>query len=454
MSTKRQGVGALILCVLLTGSFYLRCESLWRTVVVPPEIRADAKDYFAYAFNVRHHGIYSRDVRGLAGEAVNLPPDAVRSPGYPLYLTLFLGSESIGAFLVNVLFSQVVISTFTVVLAFLMYRRFLSLFWSSLAAFFTALSPHLIVANSYLLTETLFCFLLVAACWWGGLTASKTSWKTIAVLGSLLAVANLVRPSLLFFPFLLALVPGAVLPRGQNRHFRGAAALLAGFALITIPWFGRNLVSLRQFSDNTLQIAFLHHGIYPDFMYNHKAESYGFPYRFDPRTPEISRSTGTVLEEIVRRFASEPGEQAMWYLFKKPVFFWSWDLVQGQGDAFVYPVSRTPYANDPLFVWSHRLMRLIHYPLIWAGLLGCILAWLPGASRKTEPEARAAARFISLLLLYFTVLHMAGAPFPRYSVPLRPLIYGMAMFAAAFVWDSARNRSRYSRSLIDEKAGT
>jgi hypothetical protein len=38
-------------------------------------------------------------------------------------------------------------------------------------------------------------------------------------------------------------------------------------------------------------------------------------------------------------------------------------------------------------------------------------------------------RYISALLIYFTVLHMVGAPFPRYSVPLRPFQYAMALYA-------------------------
>ena len=52
------------------------------------------------------------------------------------------------------------------------------------------------------------------------------------------------------------------------------------------------------------------------------------------------------------------------------------------------------------------------------------------------------ARFISALLIYFTLLHMAGAPFPRYAVPLRPLLYAMAMFTLSYCVDMIRNRIR------------
>ena len=36
------------------------------------------------------------------------------------------------------------------------------------------------------------------------------------------------------------------------------------------------------------------------------------------------------------------------------------------------------------------------------------------------------AQGISLLCVYFTALHMVGAPIPRYTVPLRPMLYAMA----------------------------
>jgi len=437
--TWRKYTSTCILCMLLAVGFYLRNESLWQTVVVHPAIRADARDYFMYAYNWYHHGVYSKDPRGLseAAEIDGILPDAVRTPGYPLFLTLFMGSQPIAVILVHILSAQVLISTLTVALAYSMYRRFLHLFWTASAALLTALSPHLIVVNSYVLTETLFCFFLVAAAWWMSVTSSRVSWKATGVLGALLAAAYLIRPSLQYFPLLLALSFYAATPNRQGA--KGAVAILLGFMLFVAPWFVRNLTTLHQLSDDTLRVGFLHHGIYPDFMYDHQSETYGYPYKYDPRSSEIGRSTGTVVAEIVEQFRNAPAELSIWFFLKKPVAFWSWDMVQGQGDVFIYAVSRTPYYDQPIFVQSHRLMRFLHYPLVCLGMLGCILAWLPAATRELGPEALPVAKFISLLLIYFTGLHVVGAPFPRYSIPLRPFIYGMAIFSAAFLWSHVRH---------------
>jgi hypothetical protein len=125
---------------------------------------------------------------------------------------------------------------------------------------------------------------------------------------------------------------------------------------------------------------------------------------------------------------------------KKPMAFWSWNIVQGQGDVFVYPVSKTPYWNQPIFQMHHGFMRSLHAPLVLLGLLGCVMAWLPAAAQQLSPVGAATARFISLLLTYYTALHMFGFPEPRYSIPLRPFLYGMSLFAACMIWVQMRFR--------------
>ena len=186
-------------------------------------------------------------------------------------------------------------------------------------------------------------------------------------------------------------------------------------------------------------VNFLHHGMYPSFTFQNVTESYGHPYTHDPRSDEISKDIESVLKEIVRRFHDDTLKHTKWFLLQKPVALWSWDIVNGWGDVFIYQVSKSPYQNRILFQWTHRLMRAIHWPLVVLCMFGCLLVWFPRSMIGLSEESAFAARFASLLLIYYTLLHMVGAPFPRYSVPLRPFLYGMALFTPYLIISAIRN---------------
>ena len=427
----------LLLGALISISFFIRMEMLSATVV-RASIIADARDYFAYAYNLRHHQVYSRDIQGLPPRSQRPESDAVRSPGYPIFLSLFMGEAPNQRTLLWICSAQVLISTFTVWISYLIYKRFLQSGWAETAATLTAISPHLISMNIYLLTETLFCFALCVTAWIFSRVTLRPSSLGWLVLGASLGLANLIRPSLQLF--MLAIAFYFLFHLKFRSGIKASVLVMAGFMIAVAPWHIRNLATIEKWSDDRLQINFLHHGMYPDFMYNSQKESYGFPYRFDPRSDEISRSTESVLSEIVDRFRREPIEQIAWYLLKKPMAFWSWDIVQGQGDVFVYAVSKTPYWDQPIFRFSHGFMRSLHALLVLLGFLGCVMACLPAAVQRLSSVGAATARFISLLLTYYTALHMLGFPEPRYSVPLRPFLYGMCLFAASMMWTHVRLR--------------
>jgi hypothetical protein len=176
-------------------------------------------------------------------------------------------------------------------------------------------------------------------------------------------------------------------------------------------------------------INFLHHGLYPDFKYQQKAESYRRPYQFDPRSDIIKSGVASVMSEIIKRFRGEPATYLKWYLLGKPLKFWSWDTVQGHGDMYVYYVSASPFKSRPLFQGILKLMKFIHGPLALLAILMSLVLWIAPRIMAVNPAQLCMLRFISALLLYYTALHMVGAPFPRYSVPLRPFQFAMGLYA-------------------------
>ena len=176
-------------------------------------------------------------------------------------------------------------------------------------------------------------------------------------------------------------------------------------------------------------------GVYRDFMYEGRPETYAYPYRYDARFEETTASLDVVLREIAAQFAAAPAEELGWYL-RKPFLAWGWNEVQGSGDVFIYPVTRTPYAERLHFRASHLLMRTLHVPLVALMGVGAILAWLPGRWSRLGDDARFAARVLSLLVLYHAAMMSVGLPLPRYASRCVPACTLLAMLplAAALRW--------------------
>jgi 4-amino-4-deoxy-L-arabinose transferase-like glycosyltransferase len=304
-------------------------------------------------------------------------------------------------------------------------RQFLGEKLALFTALCTAISPHMISATSYMLTETLFGFLMTTSFFFITIAIKKKTHSLFLSAGILLALASLTRPTIQYF--IVPLTIGLFFASNRlslNKNLLGS--LLLGFFIIYTPWIARNLHVLGTTSDSTLTINTLHHGIYPDFMYQSNPQTRGIPYRHDPRSAEISTSVNSVLKEIQRRFENEPLQHLKWYLLDKPITFFSWNIIAGYGDVFIYPITRSPYLNNPTFQSLHQIMYWLHWPLVILSLFGSCAAWLPNRMLGMSKNGLFALRGLSLLVLYFITVHIIGAPFPRYSIPLRPITYILA----------------------------
>ncbi|VTR64734.1 conserved membrane hypothetical protein [Desulfosarcina cetonica] len=439
----------VVVAILLVG-FYLRLAMVSEIQIDTP-FRADARQYTAYAYNLSKHRVYSLDFNGLIDKQHIAPsPDALRTPGYPLFLFLFTGSKNLDQFAVNVFYFQAILSAITIAVVYVLGRTLLSVLGAAIAAALTAISPHLINLNIYLLTETLFTFVLVLTI--GALILSgryENRYLWIAS-GILLAVATLIKPTIQYY-FLFFI--GFVLLGRESPECKKISILFiaASFLCIFSTWLFRNLVSLGYLSDPAITINTLHHGMYPHFMYNGQASTFGFPYRFDPHSQEISSSLSSVLVTIAHRFYTQPLTHLVWYL-SKPSYLFRWEMIQGIG-TFIYPVSHSPYESSWLFMRIYSLMRVIHPIVVFLSMAGMVFAWLPDRMFTMTVRQRFAGRLISLTYFYFILVHIAAAPFPRYSIPIRPFTYVLAWLGislAATMMKKKLARMRNARLTIKE----
>ena len=78
-------------------------------------------------------------------------------------------------------------------------------------------------------------------------------------------------------------------------------------------------------------------------------------------------------------------------------------------------------------------MEKTHGVLMVLALMGVLAVWLPRKLQRQPAEHIFFLRAVSLLIIYFLALHMILAPYPRYSIPMRPVLYAMALYPFVLV---------------------
>jgi 4-amino-4-deoxy-L-arabinose transferase-like glycosyltransferase len=407
----------IVLLLLFTAGLQLYVS--WETVFDQP-LRADAGEYFSYAYNLHRSGVYSLHPWWLEAPPGGVQPDSIRPPGYPLFLLALGAPRAQFDYLLRIELAQGVLAVLSVLLVYVLGRRFLPRGMAFAAAAVTAASPHLSTLATNVLSETLFTFMLLLATYASVLALEarpRKRWPWLWA-GAAWGLASLVRPTVELLPPLLA-AAAFLLPACKSLR-SGAAIGLLGFALALAPWAWRNTHADVQSPSSSLMVKALAHGSYPGFMYQDRPETFGFPYRFDPEAERIARDLPSVLHHIAGRFREEPVRYALWYL-AKPGYFLAWGNIQGW-DIFVVPVTRSPWAQDRLLYGLRLAEQLLHWPLMLLGLGGAVMLL-----RSRVPQERQAAAMVAIVVAYAVGFHIVVAPFPRYGVPFRPLLYLLAM---------------------------
>ena len=438
---------ALAIASLLAISGWFQFGAVQHTAVEGP-LRADARVYFSYAYNLANHGVYSGERTWQAASTPAPPrPQALVTPGYPLFLAA-LHPRPTPTYVLKVTRAQALMGMASVLLMFLVSRRFLPTGLAWVAGLLTALTPHLAVMSTYLLTESLFILMLFGSVLALVMALRAPSPRAAALAGLCWGLCALVRPTAQFLPVLVFLAVCAT-PRLRT-HWRTAGLGLLAFCLVLAPWQLRKLTLPRDPTQPSLMVNFVNFGGYANFMYQERPETLGRPYAFDPDIAHTQRSLGNALAAIVQRAQDDPCRYLQWFLFGKAKYFLSWDNIDGVGDVFVYPVGRSPFMDDIRFAMVRASMHWLHWPLVLAGLLGVLLVWLKPAWTGLSDSGVLAARVVAGVFLYALAFHVVGAPLPRYGIPFRPLLFPLAMvaLAAPWRWRSRRHSQRVRESQV------
>ncbi len=428
---KRLYLPLLILVVVTLTGFTIRAAYIEETVIRSP-IRADARQYVIYALNLINHKTFSVEY-----PSDSPTPDSFRSPGYPAFISLALLMSG-EKYYQSIQYSQVLLSTLMIPATYLLGTAFLPLWGALTAAFLVALSPHLVTSASYVLTETLFGTLLTVALLLFSLAIGRSKRSLFVISGLFFGLAYLVNEVALFLPFgmgiILIFTTGSE-TKGEwskkilkNPFIPGVITLIVTFSLIAGSWMIRNMISIPPGGKSGKERALitLVHGTYPGFIYKNPRYKY-YPYREDPEFEKYTESYSSFARIFLERFKERPLRHVTWYLFEKPYYIWSWNIIQGQGDVYIYPVVKSLYQKSSLANSTRVLMKILH-PAVMILSLGAIVLMLKQLISGGEQDSRVLV-LLFVPIIYFTLIYTVFAPLPRYSIPLRPILYLFSVWA-------------------------
>ncbi len=415
---KRILIASSIICLATV----LRLTYVTRTEVYMP-IRADARYYCIYAQNLLNHRTFSKELSN------NPTPDSFWSPAYPAFLASILYAFDTKHFYSAVLFTQALLGALTAGIVFANGSFFLPLWAAAAAGILTACSPHSISLGGYLLTETLFAFTLLLFLLTYMIAIKTEKSAHFITSGTLAGVTYLVNPIIFFAPFLFAGL--FYFKYSANRSSPGSPKkklILLFLVAFLIPWLiwtvrcHLNVPATSASSSNRALVNFII-GAHHDFFKILRADPR------DPKNPasidqkKADGSWSKFIAILARRILEKPYHYARWYFYEKPKLLWSWDILLGQGDVYVYPVITSWFQTSGFAAALHLIMKSIHWWLILLSMLGAVFLF------KNEPGQRGQmAIIIYVCTIYASAVYVVLQSEPRYSIPLRPLMYLCAMF--------------------------
>lgn len=205
----------------------------------------DGQEYFTIAKNIAQHGAFIQD------SGLSLAPDTWRTPGYPLFLALFI--LLLGPSPTILILIQHALAVVSVLLFFQIAQRFMSPRRAAFASILFLLEPYHLYYTFWLLSTTFFSFVLLMIWWSWQRTRETDGYWHRGALGLLFGFVVLIWPGAILMPIgiligvALQKLPDYQLAKLSNRHL-ALFMVLAGCLLPPLAWMSRNQLVAGHFA--------------------------------------------------------------------------------------------------------------------------------------------------------------------------------------------------------------
>lgn len=379
-----------------------------------PQLLSDDRDYDAIARSLANGDGYKIDGQSTA----------YRVPGYPLILAgtyaLFGDSKT------PIRIFQALSDVASCLLLFAIGKRLFSEKVGLIAAATLALYPVQILYVSHLMTETLFTAMFLLIIFLAIQEKQESNWlRNNLILGVLIGVSALIRPTILLFPVLIFLW------RWKDRvPFKvnfGALVVIGLAALLALsPWLVRNYVEFQRVSvTSNVGVNF--------WMGSHEnaGGAYSFPQKNNPLIDvkdDFERSDLGFRRGFEFIMAS-PVDYAIVVARKFIRFFsvdyWLMITMQYKPEWAAAPNSATIFAQ-----LSPVILIILHLPyviVLFLGTFGMVC-------NAAEDEKKLV--IVRSLFLYWLFAHLIFFADARYRFPIMPMV----ILASAYGWTILRAR--------------
>ena len=420
--------GILALALLLRLGLLVGMGDYLQRAVLP-----DTDDYIAPAVALLQTGAYPED-------------EGFRTPVYPLFIALvFL---LFGQNLLALGVAQALISTASVYLTWLIASRFLPGRVALTASAILSLSMLSITYTFFLVTETLFTFLLLVSTWFWlrGVQSTNRLFWCLAGFGFGLAV--LCRPIGLVYPFLLV-VPALLNRRSPLKSRLLSQALFMSVLVLTLtPWVVRNarvvgmpvistVTNVNLYFYNAVALEANLHGISENEMRQEFVERVSRAVQ-DAGLPDTTGSRVKLYGTLARRIISTHPLRYLYLHLKSDLNTLIPDVtglteifgltIGGRGTLSVlnqYGVQAAIqhyFGNQAWLLWIFAPVILLHGLFYLSALIGIPV---------TFQHCKIAGLAVLILPVAYFLLAPGAPSLPRFRVPVTP---ALSMLAAAGIF--------------------